>query len=288
MNTGTGVDARPMSLDDKVQAAITLIKREWKPGISIVMSSFGKDSMVMLDLFKRARIKPPVLFFQDPHFPRKNAFAHCVIAVDDYVTYSYMPFEVQPCKRRGEFEIVNFYNFGDGYLAVPLGITRPVPGQPFLCGLNDLIRRPLGTAVVPWRTLFVGHKTSDVDPVHGPVPIQDDTVTAKGVTAVFPLRLFTDADVWAYHALRDLPYHEARYKPNGQGEWEDKTFNPDRIPTCCACFDPDGAEDSAAAPVFCPKQNVLVPYVTLTHSDGRMPLYVKQQADPQKQDDPQD
>jgi hypothetical protein len=270
-------EALDTELADKIWAAISLIEREWSrsPETAIVLSSFGKDSMVMLDLFERTGIKPSVLFFEEPHFPRRNAFAHAVITAREYVTYGFLPFAVQPCTLRGEFEIVNYYQFGTTYIAVPLGIVKPNLERPWLCGLKDLLQRPLGGADVPWKILFVGHKASDTDPVHGPVPIMEDVVNAKGMTAVFPLRTFTDADIWAYHRVRKLPYAALRYRAPeaGGGELADQTYNPDKLPACCACFDP-----AAGSEVFCPKIRGLIPNVSasLEFSDGRLPPYVKQ------------
>jgi 3'-phosphoadenosine 5'-phosphosulfate sulfotransferase (PAPS reductase)/FAD synthetase len=69
---------------------------------------------------------------------------------------------------------------------------------------------------------------------------------------VFPIRLFTDEDVWRYTEENHLPIHHGRYENVG-GTWrerDDKTDNPDYVCACTACMVQGGA-----AEVPCPKLN---------------------------------
>jgi hypothetical protein len=74
----------------------------------------------------------------------------------------------------------------------------PIERRPFVCGLQWLTRPKTLGGQWPWTTVFIGHKNSDVDPYEGPVPLKADQVQTAGVTAVFPLRHWTDEDVWDY------------------------------------------------------------------------------------------
>jgi len=239
-------------LPEKVRYAISLIKtivsHHSRP---IVFSSFGKDSMVLLDLVKKADLKLPILFFKEPFFPKKYLFAQAIILGNGYQVYDYPPFQTYFSKRNGEVEIVNFHQgpVGGGPIYLPTGIKPPVLGEPFLCGLSDIYEKPtvLGYAF-PWDLGLVGHKTSDTDPILGPCPINTH-FQAGAPDLLFPLRDFTDEDIWRYTLEVGLPINEQRYnRLDGWKEFSDLTYNPDYFHACTACMDPDSPSE-----VFCPK-----------------------------------
>ena len=65
-----------------------------------------------------------------------------------------------------------------------------------------------------------------------------------GVNAVFPLRHWTDQDVWDYTELNRVPYDKRRYQ--NRAELDDKWLNPDYVHACTACIDPrEDAQDRA-------------------------------------------
>lgn len=218
----------------------------------IVMSSFGKDSMVLLSIVESvAGTMPPVLFHREPFAPEKYAFANRVIAARGYAVYDYPPSATGVLKANGKLEIMNAYQIGPNeYAHLPTGISPPISGRPFLCGFTDLYSKPVGAFAYPWDLVFIGHKSSDVDPLKGPMPLSVDLKTNVGApSAAFPLRYFTDADVWRYTEERGLPIHVERYDPeNGYREREDTASNPDYFDACTACLDPE-----LPATVLCPK-----------------------------------
>jgi len=215
------------------------------------MSSFGKDSMVLLDLIKSAGFKLPVLFFREPFFPRKYEFANKIILDNDYVVYDYPPLKTALMKGNGQVEVINLYQVGTEreYIYLPTGISQPIKGESFLCGLNDLLAKPTGTFRFPWDTILIGHKSSDHDPMFGEVKLKTDTVRTGPIKLVLPLKDFTDEDIWEYHRLFSLPVHESRYdSTNGWKEHKNLTANPDYFPACVRCIDRDEERT-----VFCPK-----------------------------------
>ncbi len=241
---------------DKVADAIELIR--YTADNSVVMSSFGKDSMVLLDLVKRAGFKLPVLFFKEPFFPEKYAYANKVILQEGYAVYDYAPSKTGVLKKNGNTEIANFYQIGEEFLFLPTGVIEPLPNHPFLCGFRDLLSKPTGSFKFPWKTMYVGHKSSDVDPLQGPVPLSTSVLRVGIGKLVFPLRYFTDEDIWAYHKERNIPAHDTRYR-DGK-ELEDKTFNPDYFPACTRCLDRD-REDEVMCPLLRRKvKNVAAEY----------------------------
>jgi 3'-phosphoadenosine 5'-phosphosulfate sulfotransferase (PAPS reductase)/FAD synthetase len=108
----------------------------------------------------------------------------------------------------------------------------------------------------PWMTVFHGHKSCDVDPYEGPVPLKHDAADAGGVNVVFPLRHWTDDDVWQYIEDNHVDYDKRRYA--GHLEVPDKWLNSDFIHACTLCCDPRNTTDTE---VFCPKLKRNVPNV---------------------------
>jgi len=250
-----------MDIDDKiVQAKAVILQTMEGSANPVIMSSFGKDSMVVLDLFKQLGLKLPILFFREPFHPKKYQFSNKVIEDNDYVVYDYPPLRTAMTKHDGKVEIANFHQVGteDQEIFLPTGVREPQPGEPWLCGLFDLYDKPLGTYYFRWDTVFIGHKSSDHDPIIGDVPLVDYVSEAGPVRVAFPIRDFTDEDVWVYHERFDVPINDKRYnRADGWREFSDLTYNPDCYPACIACMDRD-RETS----VLCPKSGTTIPNIS--------------------------
>lgn len=251
-----------MTLEAKTTNARQLIARclarcRWP----VTMCSFGKDSMVLLHLVRGVRPDVPVLFHREPHMPWKYKFANSVIQEWGLVAHDYPPTSVAVVKN-GQMEIVNHYQNGmwrgrPTFTYLPTGIAEPVEGEPYLCGKDDLLLKPTGSFVWPWDVAFHGHKGSDGDAINGSIPLQADIVqnplTDFALTDfVYPLREFSDADVWAYTEKHGVPYQADRYdRANGYAEFADTRNNPDYFAACVRCFDRD-----QPAVVTCPKDGL--------------------------------
>ncbi len=240
-----------MTLDQKIQRAKTLsravIRRALRPA---VMSSFGKDSMVLVHLLRSEGYRLPVIFHREPFLPRKYAFARKVTALWNLTVYDFPPLETAVQRKGDAWEIVNYYPAGLKPVMLPTGLVPPAEGERPLCALHDLYLKPTGTFNYPWDIVFVGHKSCDTDPIYGAVPLAADFARNIGsASGAFPLRDFTDEDVWAYHGRFNLPIHHERYE-QVDGAWrerDDKRHNPDYFPACWACMVPDGSA------VACPR-----------------------------------
>ena len=242
-----------MNLKEKIEEArktIDLALSEFKR--TAIMCSFGKDSMVLLHLVRQMR-ELPIIFHREAMQPHKYAFANSVIEEWGLTVFDYPACLTQVQEGETEFEVVNHYQVGQRTCAMPTGIREPKKGESFACGLTDLYLKPLGTFGYPWDLVFHGHKSSDTDPIYGPIPLAADFArNIDSVSAAFPLRHFTDADVWEYTENEGLPIHDSRYEKI-DGEWrerEDKTNNPDYITACVACM-----KTTSPAAVPCPKLN---------------------------------
>lgn len=223
-----------------------------------LMCSFGKDSMVLLHLAREALGKTlPIIFYRHPWFPAKWEFANKIMTSWGLEVHDYPPVAAGIKVKDDLLELVARYNFGnDGAMDMPINTLAPHPRRPMVCGLNEWVLRPKsGLITFPWTTVFMGHKSSDVDPFEGPVPLKVDKVTIGGVQLVFPLRHWSDADVWDYIESNHVPYDRRRYQD--RAELPDKWLNPDYIHACTRCMDPREAEK-----VLCPKTGKEVPNVS--------------------------
>jgi len=247
----------------------------------VVMCSFGKDSMVLLHLVKtfcETRKVPmwPVLFHREPFHQEKYHFSNEVIEEWGLTVYDYPANATALGRRGGLFELLNFYQVGNSQGVVPTGIDpdseeRIARGEKFLCGRDDLLRKPLGGFHFPWDGAAVGHKSSDHDPMWGDLTLHTDVRQMPGgADWFFPLRNWTDEDVWEYTDTVGIPIHHERYEQVVQGEetfWrerDDKSENPDYFPACMRCLNRGGE-----LVVDCPKLGLQITNVgdKVTHVD---------------------
>ena len=235
----------------KIDSALTLIDkvlREYKN--PALMCSFGKDSMVLLDLLLRHSIKLPVIFHRDPWWPKKYAFADGIILEWNLEVHDYPPAKVTLWEGEAIMAFTNHYQIGpQALLQLPKNILQPQFGEPFLCGLKQVLGRPTGTYQYPFDVVLVGHKSSDEDQIAGKVPLHVDVKLNGGAApdAAFPLRGWTDKDIWDYTEAFEVPQQPDRYKD--RKELPDKTANSDYAHVCIACLDKRNTTPS----VYCPK-----------------------------------
>ena len=267
------------SLCGKVANAQELLRRAFAEfNRPAVMCSFGKDSLVALHLALQVRPGLPVIFHREPFFPDKYEYANEVIVAWNLTVYDFPPAKTALQQNAvGDLEIVNSYDCGGGkFCDLPTGVIGYGEGEHYLCALRDLVLKPRGRFDYPWDLVVHGHKSADVDPFHGPVPLAADIGLNLGgaATPVFPLRDWSDEDIWAYIEAEGLPIHHERYEKI-DGQWRerpDKTLNPDYFPACTACLRKGGG------PVHCPRLDAEIPNVAaqLPWTEPRPTHYMKQ------------
>jgi hypothetical protein len=220
-----------------------------------LLCSFGKDSMVLLHLIRATLTgQVPVIYYRFPYFPAKQAFANQIIEKWGLTVHDYPPLACGVKVNDERLELVSRYSFGgNGAFDLPINTEPPISRRDFICGLNDWLLRPKAGAIMfPWDSLFMAHKSSDVDPFEGAVPLKTNSVAIGQAELIFPLRDWTDADVWDYIEENRVPYDKRRYQD--RAELPDKWLNPDYIHACTRCIDPR----EKAKTVFCPKIQGLV------------------------------
>lgn len=241
-----------------------------------VLWSSGKDSMVLLHLL-RAHGTWPVIFFREPFAPARYGFAQDIIRQWDLSVYEWPPLTSALCERNGHLSIIHRFQVGAAQTVdLPVDLVEPDDAAaPFACGLHDVLMRPKGGFACPWDLMFLGAKSSDSDALLGHMPLSADLVRNVGApTFAFPLRQWTDADIWAYTEANAVPYQADRYEPwRAYAERADKTGNPDYVPGCTRCL-----QASQPAQVFCPKLKQWVNNVAsqLPHLNNPLPGYIQQ------------
>jgi hypothetical protein len=257
---------------DKLQRAESFIRSVLSSYKNpVVMSSFGKDSMCLLHILKTMKVTLPILFHREPFEPKKYAFANRIIEQEGYVCYDYPPALTQIAKVGESIEIVNRYQVGPKkFTWLGTGIKE---GESGLCGLRDFYMKPTGSFNFPWDVVFVGHKSSDVDPLFGGVPLTVDIKANEGgPDYAYPLRWFTDEDVWKYTELFQVEYNDRRYdREHGYREFEDIRYNNDYYHACVNCMDRD-----KPATVYCPRLDCEVTNISgsLRYVEAEKPEYI--------------
>jgi len=230
----------------------------------VFMCSFGKDSMVLLDIMERNGIRLPILFHRDPWWPNKYAFADAIIRDFELEVWDYPPERMTLWEGESIMAFTTHYRIGahpSAVMQVPKNIVPPEEGKRFLCGLKDVLGRHTGGwHNYPWDCAIVGHKDSDKDQIAGSVKLNCDIKQSAGISPdlAFPLRGWTDDDIWDYTEMFGVPQQEDRYDVKNRCELPDKMNNSDYAHVCIACCD----SRSTAKSVLCPKNGKVVSCVT--------------------------
>lgn len=215
-----------------------------------VLWSGGKDSTCLLHLARAVRPEIECVFWTLPWERGKLKFARYLEAEWGLTVHDAPPAGIALCRGNGRIDVMETYPLrGRGQVLTVARGTEPMEaGKVFTCGV-EWLERPKAVAGFPFDLALHGHKSVDVDPLSGPVPLQADVVPCPGGTeVVFPLRDWSDADVWNYTWGYDIPYDPQRYKTNGEA-LKEKRGNSDYYHACFACCDASAGEF-----VACPKR----------------------------------
>lgn len=211
-----------------------------------VLCSFGKDSVLVLAMVRQFIPSIPVIFFRHPFFPKKYRYADQLIQEWNLTVYQDIPpADITLSSGQGdEVEILNHYRFGSGLVSMPVGRSEPREGHR-LCGLDDLVTRPVGSYNWKWDVVFHGHKNTDRDPIVRDMRLQANLLRDPRICAIqYPVRDFDDREVFEALEFMGVPINEDRYEKI-DGVWSekaDKTLNSDYMPYCDACMRRDGTK----------------------------------------------
>ncbi len=214
----------------------------------VVAWSSGKDSMVLLALARQRWPQIPVVFFRQPHMPQKTRWANELAASWNLSVFDWPPAQTGVREGNNRLDLVSRYSVGTMLLDVSLNLYEPAEGDS-LCVFFDLIVNRVRTAEVtlPWDVILLGSKASDKDKTVSPTGFTTEiSVGPAGSPSVaFPLRDWSDEDVWSYSRQHGVPQITARYA----GE---RSANSDDYPACYRCL-VNGADE-----VDCPRLGVRI------------------------------
>lgn len=209
----------------------------------IVAWSSGKDSQVMLHLIRQVETEVPVLHLRGFEDETKHDFAEDEIGRLGLRMIEPPPFSRDIVATGDHVEIVEDYRLKDE-VAIYFPIEpepNHVPGPHSLCAVEKL-NQPTSGEPLGVDCIFIGARSDDVDPVHGPMPLSHDSVESQGVLFVYPLREWTEANIWEASELLSIPQNKARY------ERKEMDANADYFPLCTECLKPTDKQS-----VICPK-----------------------------------
>jgi hypothetical protein len=261
-----------MSLLDKTLLRIEKVVCDHKR--PAIMSSFGKDSMVVLALCRMLKLDLDVIYHRNLLFPHKNRFAVGIKNDWNLRVHDWLPIEAGVKTNSRMIEPVLRYRHGKtSAISVPVNVLEPKQGEAYACGLADIINIPKETTPkpYPWDLLLWGQKSSDVDQFEGHCTLTSDYIEpmVDGAPALFyPIRDWSHDDVWDFILKHKIPYQTDRYNPETRKEHESKYSNNDYIPACMNCLDKRKGDT-----VFCPKLQKVIPnlFHTVMDCDEKLP-----------------
>lgn len=198
----------------------------------VVAWSSGKDSMVLLAVARQRWPQIPVIFFRQHQLPHKTKWATELAASWNLSVFDWPPAQTGVREGNGHLDLVSRYSVGTAMLDVSLSLYEPTEGES-LCAFWDLIVNRVRTPEVtlPWDVILLGSKASDKDKTVSQTSFTAEiTVGPVGSPSIaFPLRDWTDEDVWNYSHQYGVPQNTARYAG-------DRSANSDDYPACYRCL----------------------------------------------------
>ena len=250
---------------ERIAETVRFLKTELNKYSNPVLNvSFGKDSLCLLHLMGSHGIRPSLVSYMHPYYPRKYRWQRELIAKFDLSVFNYPPREISMMYgKTGEPALMEaFQTSQSSTIGVPVDILEYRDGDPFpgkyRCGV-DLLTRPLSLFSYPWDVAIIGHKDCDSDTIYGDVPLASRVLYRDvGPDCLFPLKTWSHDDVWDYLSFFQIEVQPDRYNQAAREEWEDKTHNPDWYEACIRCVD----KRRAGTKVYCPKLKVEIPNVS--------------------------
>lgn len=162
-----------------------------------VLSSFGKDSMLLLHLIREVIPQVPVLWFRTG---QNEDFAKRIIAEWNLMVVSWAPVGVQLLVNKDQRTLALEYDFGPCRLPVLVDLKGDGP-----CAKEKFAART-PELVVPFDLLFLGYKDSDSHWVRGDAPLFPLQGHHSPFGLCSPLRHMNDSQVLAHIAKLGVPY----------------------------------------------------------------------------------
>lgn len=210
-----------------------------------VLCSFGKDSCTMLHFIREQQPNIPVIYFRAFDHPTKHRFADAQIQSLGLNVVEPLPYFRDVISNGETVQVVEAFAPGVN-LHFPIEAeSNFLPNALSHCALEKL-QVPTSDHAWNYDCLFIGHRGDDTDPFWGEIGADRAQVAHNGVTFVYPLLDWTEADIWEASRQFNVPQNTARYA----GEM---SANNDYYPLCTNCLKPTGEARS-----WCPKTGGMI------------------------------
>lgn len=206
-----------------------------------VLTSFGKDSALLLRLAREVRPDIVAVWFRAGLLPEQERFAKSRILAKDLEVWSWQPSDVYVLPNGEGLTLVREQAFGEQRFPV-LADVEDGEGCVF-----DFPKERTPALYPHFDRLLIGYKDTDSHEVLGGTGFCPEDGWQLGRARVFaPLRHLSDADVWAAIKALGVEYDEERYDRGGA--------DPDTYRACSECL-----KEGGSATVFCPKAGERIP-----------------------------
>jgi 3'-phosphoadenosine 5'-phosphosulfate sulfotransferase (PAPS reductase)/FAD synthetase len=246
--------------ETRARIAAQLARAE-KPAVAC---SFGKDSMVLLALVREQMPRIPVMYCEGFPHPTKHDFVKRMAKEWDLDLVMPGPIAMDIIAKGQDVSLMRIYELApERIVALPVE-AHPgyVPDASSQCALAAIFTPPPVVSHLNHDALFIGHRGDDVDPHFGAIPLADYEATAEEFSFFYPLRDWTEADIWRASDILGIPQNLARY------ERQDMDANNDYYPLCTECLKPSESQEA-----FCPQLGRDVP-----NRGNEMDLYGRREA----------
>lgn len=189
--------------------------------------------MVMLWLTRQIDERIPVVYFPALPHPTKHQFKERIEREWDLNVIHSVPIQRDVVGRTGHLEIVETHAFAPGRFACfpiepELGYE---PDGDSVCGKDFYLADLPAPETLGLDCIFIGHRSDDTDTTHGAIPLKDHVADMGDFRYVYPLKDWTESDIWEASAKYGIPQNEARYGG-------DMSANNDYYPLCLKCLKP--------------------------------------------------
>lgn len=189
---------------------------------------------------------------------RRNAFIHEMSKVWD-LSVVHLPPVIRDVVGKGKHvEVINFYRVGSFYMHLGMQGEKLEDSNGFICAVQQATEKleNASDALNDVDIIFHGHKDCDKDTLYGLAPLREHYATSPdGKTMIcYPLKDWTDEEIWAVSALLNIPQNKRRYDLQSGEQLKSKVFNSDYYPLCTNCLQP-----GPSPKVYCPAMKKFVP-----------------------------
>lgn len=213
-----------------------------------VLMSFGKDSMLLLQLVREVAPETPCIWFHQGQTGEQDRFAKRIILEWDLEVWSWLASDVYLIPSSEGLTLIREQSFGHNRFPVLMDVED---GQGCVF---DFPKERTPVLYPHFDALFIGYKDSDYHSVLGSGFCPADGWELGRAKVYAPLRAMRDGEVW--DAIRELsvPYDEERY--------DNHASDPDSLHACTRCLQAGEGE------VWCPKEEKDIPRVAWQPEEG--------------------